>query len=190
MNYLSRNSRLIVFIMMLSVMTGCALLGGGKVPKTKLVASTAEVQTKPTIYFRIDDPQRKSQELLGELEKSQYFKKIMIGSSDEANIELDVRLSYIPSPNFNEEFPITMISFLSAGHIPVWGTDDYKVIARVKNKIGLKKEYELNDSVTLIIWNPLILFTPFTYDKSEKVRRNMYRNIIQQMYEDGFMGES
>jgi len=103
---------------------------------------------------------------------------------------LNVRLTYTPSEYFDSEYSVGMFSIISLGAIPVWGTRHYEVKALVKNKRGLEKEYTVKDSVTAAIWLPLIVFTPFTYDGGENVRRNMYRNIINQMYEDGFMGES
>jgi len=189
MKHLSKGSRLIVFVILLSVLTGCAVFSGGKVPETRLVEPTAEEQTKPTLNYEfIGGSDKMEQEFLEELNKSQYFKKIT-GESTGADIELNVRLTYIPNLNLGGDSILPMISFLSLFRIPVWGTDHYILEVRVKNKIGLEKEYKLENSVTFALWLPLIVFTPFTWNTDENVRKNMYRNFIHQMYEDGFMGE-
>ena len=186
MKHLFRGSRLIVFVMMLSVMTGCAISGGG-VPRTKLTAPV-EDQAKPTLFYSIyswEWGEISKEEFLEELRKSQYFKNITNDSLDQADIEMYVTLN--KGPNSIPE-GMGYFSGMTAGMIPEWGTDDYILEVRVKNKIGLEKEYKLEDSVTIVIWLPLFVFTPFTWNTEENVRRNMYRNIIQQMYEDGSMG--
>jgi len=183
MKHLFKGSKLVVFVMMLSVMTGCAI-SGGKVPRAKLVAP-AENQTKPTLSYSINSsgPHLTKKEFLEELSKSQYFGEITEESS-EADIELKVSL--MTTGNLGD---LVRASGFTFGIIPLVGTDNYTVVAQVNNKKGLKKFYTLENSVTFGLWLPLIVFTPFTYYTDENVRRNMYRNIIQQMYEDGFMGE-
>jgi len=187
MKHLFRGSRLVVLVMMLSIMTGCAI-PGGKVPRTKL-AAPAEDQTKQTLFYSIYSwgSVLSKEELLEELRNSPYFKNITNENRDEADIELYVTLSVKPSPNADTALSISTLTF---GMIPVWESQYYKVTARVKNKKGLENEYTVNDSTFIVAWLPLVVFLPFTYDTDENVRRNMYRNIIQQMYEDGFIGET
>jgi hypothetical protein len=73
---------------------------------------------------------------------------------------------------------------------PGWETEYYKVRAEVKNKKGLEKEYVVNDSTTTVVWVPMMVVFPLTLNTKENVQRNMYRNIISQMYEDRIIGES
>ncbi len=177
MNYLFRVSKPIVFVIMISVVTGCAF-AGKNVPETTLVESTAKDQTKPTLSYEINDFSVNEMdswflaytsiknELPEELYKSQYFKEITEENSAVTDIELNVTLT-------------TTSSGCTTNH--------YEVIVRVKNKKGLEKVYVLNDRAFF----PLACLYGSSYiDESEGVRPNMYRNIIQQMYEDGFMGES
>jgi len=177
--------------MMLSVMTGCfALFDGGQVPKTKLAKTVAEDQTKPILFygFNLYGRNSKREEFLEEIHKSQYFKKITNFNSAEADIEMNVTLTVTPNPNFPFE-DMVYFSAMTIGMIPFWSTEQYEIKARVNNKTGLEKEYVVNDSITVVMWWPMLLLYPFTYDAEEDVLSNMLRNIIQQMYEDGFMGE-
>ncbi|MCZ6469993.1 MAG: hypothetical protein O6649_01405, partial [Gammaproteobacteria bacterium] len=86
MNYLFRVARLIVIVIMLSALNGCAaFFAGGKVPKATLVENSAEDQTKPTLSYYYQNYSRISitgrPEFLEELNKSQYFKEITSGHS-------------------------------------------------------------------------------------------------------------
>lgn len=191
MKHLSKGSRLIVFVMMLSVLTGCiALFDGGKVPNTRLTKTGAEDQTKPILFygFNFYGDYRLREEFLDELHKSQYFKEITNVNSAEADIELHVMLTVTPNPKFDIE-SMGYLSGMTIGMIPLWSTEKYEIKAQVNNKTGLEKEYVVNDSITYVAWWPMLLLFPFTYNKEEDVPLNMFRNIIQQMYEDGYMGE-
>ena len=183
---------------MLSFMAGC-VTAGGKVPKTTLAESTAENQSKPTLSYysnflgsyrphESNSSLQVAQELLEELHKSQYFKEITRDDSRETDIQLNVSLEIIGSNQGVEN--ARAFSGQTIFFIPLWGTDHYQVTAQVKNKKGLRKEYVVNDSATGIFWLPLVVFLPFTYDREEYVRTNMSRNIIQKMYEDGFIEEN
>jgi hypothetical protein len=193
MNCIFRVSRLIVFIIMLSVMTGCAMFAGGKVPGTTLAESTVEDQTKPTLSFHNSKINSyltgdSYQELLRELRKSQYFKQINGVDSAEADIELEVTLK---ANRKGGSHPVQdWLSGLTLNIIPIWKNDHYEVTALVKNKKGLEKEYVVSDTITFVLWLPLWLVSPFTLGTEEDVLANMYRNIIQQMYEDGFIEEN
>jgi len=206
MKHLSKGSRLIVFVITLSIVTGCAI-SGGKVPRTKLAAPTAGDHSKLTLSWEIilsrvnfiyslNSSQRNSlvkelsAELSEELNKTQYFKaitKITKGHSVKADIDLIVTLTITNNPGPDV---LGFMSMVTLGTVPYWETIHYEIRARVKNKQGLEKEYKLENSVTFGLWLPLWCFYRFTYDEGgPNVRRNIYRNIIQQMYEDGFIGE-
>ena len=189
MKHLFRGSKLIVIVIMLSVITGCAIISGGQVPKTRLTVPTAEDQTKPTIIYKIYANEGDKLEFLEEFGKSRHFKEITEGHSADADIELVVFVDPTNSIE-NLSYGVTTTLGLVGGVLPAWATDHYKVRAQVKNKKGLEREYVLNDSATAVSWFPFVVFLPFTYDGGENVRRNIYRNIIQQMYEDGFIEES
>jgi len=212
MNYLFRAARLIVIVIMLSALTGCAaFFAGGNVPKTKLAAPTAEDQSKPTLSYQfipyLDYVRDKKQNyrnvkqiFLEELHKSLYFKEITEGHSTEADIELDVIVKKLNlnQPDPDRSYPslkapsrhhLPQWSGTTIGLLPVWATDNYQVKVEVKSKRGLEKEYVVNDTITEVWWLPLVVFYPFqNFDLDEDVQSNMYRNIISQMYEDGFIG--
>ena len=82
-------------------------------------------------------------------------------------------------------------SALTLTYIPYWSTTNYEVIAWVKNKKGLEKKYTVNDSTTTVVWLPFV-FVPSSQNRAIEfdLHSNMYRNIIQQMYEDGFIEEN
>ena len=190
MKQLFRVSRRIVFVMTLSVLTGCvALFDGGKVPNTRLAKTTGEDQTKPILFYGFNFTERSSlkEVFLEDITKSKYFKEITNENSAEADIELNVKLTGTPGEDIE---PMTYFSMMTLGLIPLWSTDTIEIKARVNNKAGLEKEYVVNDSITYVMWLPMLLLLPFTYDTEKDVPSNMFRNIIQQMYEDGFIGES
>ena len=176
--------------MTLSVLTGCvALFDGGKVPNTRLAKTTGEDQTKPILFYKFNLYERYSLKkvFLEELHKSKYFEKITDENSAKADIELNVKLRVFPNPNFPVE-DMGIFSGMTLGMIPLWSTVKYEITAQVNNKKGLEKEYVVNDTTTYVSWWPLLLLLPFQNSDIEKdVRSNIFKNIILQMYEDGFI---
>lgn len=201
MNYLFRLTKLIVVVIVLSVITGCAMFAGEKVPETTLVEPAAGNQAKPKLSYQFnaigglsgpkDLPDAVEQkikiELLEELQKSQYFGNITENTSD-SDIELNVTLTNTGNPAAIIPALITGFSLYT---IPSWATDRFEVKGQAKNKNGLEREYVLNDTTTIVQWLPMLFAFPFNnFSVVKDVRANMYRSVIQQMYEDGFMQET
>jgi hypothetical protein len=81
------------------------------------------------------------------------------------------------------------ITGLSLYLIPSWVTEkvDLRVTAELNDK---QYDYELNDSVKLVQWLPMIFAFPFTGTQaknSEELMANTYNNLILQLSNDQFL---
>jgi hypothetical protein len=79
-----------------------------------------------------------------------------------------------------------MISAVTAYLIPSWHTAKIFVTADVKYGKDVK-HYEVNDSMTTVMWLPFVVATPFAYDfdKTQKeILENSYRSLILKMKND------
>ncbi len=123
-------------------------------------------------------------ELLQTLEQSNYFSRIS-KTDDQADISLSIKITNTGTPAALIPAFITGLSFYT---IPSWVTDNFEVTAIAKNKQSFSKEYALTDSTTLVQWLPMLFVFPVkNFSVIPEVRKNMYRNILSQMKNDGFI---
>jgi hypothetical protein len=178
--------------------SGCAVFNGGKVPDTVLAPLEKSDIQKPSISYDITasgglfsndkSPEHVQSiiagELLQTLEQSNYFSRISKNDA-EADINLSVTIQNTGNP---AALIPAFITGLSLYTIPSWGTDNFDVNAIAKSKNGLSKEYALSDSTTLVQWLPMMFVFPVkNFSVIPEVRKNMYRNILLQMKNDGFI---
>jgi hypothetical protein len=198
MNGYSNTIKFSILLILISFglsISGCAVFKGGKVPDTILIPVEKTDKPKPTISYDITgtekllagttNPQRRLPgELLQILEQSDYFSRISRGS-DEADVTLFVIVEHEESP---AGLIAGVISGLTLFTIPTWYSQYFEVTAIVKNRQSNSKKYILSDSATLVMWIPMIFVFPVhNFSVSTEVRNNMYRNILLQMKNDGFI---
>ncbi len=184
---------LVIFLM--AVMSGCAVFDGGQVPKTTL--STYEGDEKLTLSYSSnamgglssakDLPESAQSivegELLSVLEESDYFSRI---SKKDSSADISIETTLTNSGNPAALIPALVTGF-SLYTIPSWATDNFDLVAIVERKDGLKKEYVLADSTTLVQWLPMIFAFPAkNFSVIPEVRKNMYRKVLTDMKNDGF----
>jgi hypothetical protein len=190
--------RFLLFISLCFTLSGCAIFNGGKVPETVLMPMEKTDQKKPTISYDITASggvfsTSKSPEfiqsiiageLLQTLEQSEYFSRIS-KNDDEAELSLSVTIKNSGNP---AALIPAMITGFSLYTIPSWATDKFVVTAVAKNKDGNSKQYVLEDTTILVQWLPMIFVFPIkNFSVIPEVRKNMYRNIIMQMKNDGLI---
>ncbi|GAA5481765.1 hypothetical protein [Haloferula sargassicola] len=73
--------------------------------------------------------------------------------------------------------------------IPGFATDHYKLTAKARSSSGQSHQYVLEDRVTTVFWLPMIVAAPFNSPQKvvPEVQENMYRNLIQNMENDGLI---
>lgn len=178
------------------VLSGCAVFNGGNVPHTTL--SELENSTvKPTLSYsstalggltstgKLPEATQAiiEKELLSQLNGSDYFENIS-KQNNTADINLDIKITNTANPAAMIPAFITGLSFYT---IPSWATDNFNLVATAERKDGLKKEYVLADSTTIVQWLPMILVFPFkNFSEIPDVRINMYRKVLSDMKADGF----
>ncbi len=188
---------LIVFFNV-AMLSGCAVFDSGKVARTTLSPVEASGEARPSISYSIlaqgglsevktlpDNIQAIiEKEFIETLQESGYFSGIG-KENGHFGIRMDVTVTNTGNPAAIIPAFITGLSFYT---IPSWATDHFEVKAKVASSKGSQKEYVLNDSTTLVQWLPMLFVFPFkNLSVIPEVRKNMYRNIIMQMREDGFL---
>lgn len=179
------------------VISGCAIFDGENVPKTTLSKYENNGTPKPTVsYLSLAKGGLSSSnklpestqsiiegELLSVLEESNYFGRIS-KQDNSADINIDITLTNSGNPAAMIPAIITGLSIYA---IPSWATDNFNLIAKVERKDGLKKEYTLADSTTIVQWLPMIFFFPANnFSVVPDVRKNMYKKVLSDMQKDGF----
>ncbi len=187
----------VLAVVLMVAVSGCAVFDGGKVPTTTLSAYENNGDSKPTLSYSsiamggLSSTKKLPEagqsiiegELLSVLESSDYFSRI---SKQDESAEISIEVTLTNSGNPAAMIP-AVITGLSLYAIPSWATDNFDLVAKVERQDGLKKEYILADSTTLVQWLPMIFVFPAkNFSVVPDVRKNMYKKVLSDMKEDGF----
>ncbi|WP_020589151.1 hypothetical protein [Desulfobacter curvatus] len=190
--------RFLLLLSLILIVSGCAVFEGGNVPETHLIPIAEMDEPKPSISYDINAmgglfstgnlPEHVQNiiagELLQTLEKSNYFSRIS-KNDEEADLNLSVTIKNTGNPAAMIPAFITGLSLYT---IPSFATDNFEVRAVAKNRQGHSKEYVLSDTSTLVQWLPMLFVFPVkNFSVLPEVRKNMYRNVLKQMKDDGFI---
>ncbi len=182
------------------LLSGCAIFKGGNVPEVSFTPTEKSDLQKPSISYEItamsglisvDKSADFAQsiiagEFLKTLEDSNYFGRIAKNDTD-ADVSLVVVVKNTGSP---VALLPAILTGLSLYIIPSWATDHFDVNATAQNKNGLSKEYVLSDTTTIVQWLPMMFVFPFkNFSEVPEVRKNIYRNILIKMKEDGLVAK-
>lgn len=188
----------ILMVLVILAISGCAVFEGGQVPKTTLSAYENTANSKPSLSYSslamgglssVKELPETTQsiiegELLSVLESSGYFGRIS-KKDESADLSIDVTLTNSGNPAAMIPAFITGLSLYT---IPSWARDNFNLVAKVERKDGLKKEYVLADSATLVQWLPMIFVFPAkNFSVVPDIRKNMYKKVLADMKEDGFL---
>jgi len=181
------------------LMSGCACFPGNKLQQVTNLPPLAEGVKRPAVSYIFSsgtDLFGKSEstpivrsmlesELVDVLRESGYFATWGTGSNGDVTIE--ARL-------INSGNPAAMIPAFLTGFtlyaIPSWATDIYTVTAKVKTGDGKEHSYQLEDSSMLVQWLPMIFVPGSIMNVPGEVRKNIWKNLILKMKEDGFFQQS
>ena len=190
--------KFLLFILFYFTLSGCAIFKGENVPETFLIPIEKTDQIKPTISYNITvsgfnysaaESSKLIQnvisgELLQALEQSEYFSRI---SKNDIEAEINLSVTFVDSANPAALIP-AFITGLSLFTIPSWATEKFIVTAVAKNKNGNSKQYVVEDSITMVQWLPMIFIFPVkNFTAIPQVRKNIYRNILMKMKNDGLI---
>lgn len=190
------------FVALLSSLTGCASFKGNQLPAVGKLPPSATGVEKPDITFKFSAGesyivkrehyegarQQLESEFAQVLRESGYFAAVTEGSEGKG-IHINAKL-------VNSGSPIGLIpafiTGLSLYTIPSWATDNFEVTAKVTTVDGREHTYSLTDSSTLVQWLPMVFAFPFKnpLEVPVEVRKNIYRNLILKMQEDGVLSMS
>ena len=124
-------------------------------------------------------------ELANALTLSGQFRSVEVAAPDvDTDLTLDVALVV------DANDVILAASALTLFIIPTWRTVTFDLVAEARASDGRWKRYHLSDAARDINWLPFILgmsFAPWGGAYAD-VRDNLYATLLQQLYEDGFLG--
>lgn len=192
----------VLVVVLVAVMSGCAVFDNGNVPKTALMSYEGNAASKPTVSYSSTAMGGMSSakklpeagqsiiegEFLSVLEESNYFGRI---SKQDGSADITIEITLTNSGNPAAMVP-AFITGLSLYIIPSWATEKFDLVAKAESQSGLSKEYVLADSATLVQWLPMIFAFPANnFSVVPEIRKNMYRKVLSDMKKDGFFeGES
>jgi hypothetical protein len=178
--------------------TSCATFPNNRLPKVAAQAP-ANVKKVPVTYsmkaghnltgsrteYGAEQVKKLQSPLAAALEESGRFSSVREGKGGAVHVDVDM-LNHGNAAAAAISGFITGFSFFT---IPGFANDNYKLTATARTSSGKSRQYVLEDGVTTVFWLPMIIATPFAFPTQviPKVQGNMYRNLIQNMENDGIL---
>jgi hypothetical protein len=122
-------------------------------------------------------------EFTSALNDSGYFSILEPGDNRDIRIQAVLLVSY----SGNLVSLGTGLTFMTLGLLPSWTTVTYKATVKVTTGDGQDYEYILEDRVTKVRWFAMIFVASSRKpnEVSSGVRKNIYKNLLLKMQEDG-----
>ncbi len=144
-------------------------------------ASTANIGERKPQHERLQTVQEN--EFVAVLRESGYFATVEKGNGKDINISVELVETGDPSAVVP-----AVITGLSLYTIPSWAKIDLEAICKVTTANGTTREYKLRDTATLVQWLPMMVVFPFKpFSEVESLRKNLYKNLIVKMQQDGLL---
>lgn len=179
------------------VSTGCASFKQNRLPEISGFGSAPAESIKPSATYSFAytykltaegqgterDRATLSREFAQVLTESAQFSSVTEDASG-GDVHIDAQLHNYGNPAALIPAFITGFSLYT---IPSWGTDHWRLTATVINSGGDPQSYTFEDSSTLVQWLPMIFATPFQFPGQviPEVRRNIYKNLVKAMKDNG-----
>lgn len=178
--------------------TSCATFPNNKLPKVAAEAPSKVKQVSVSYTMKAghnltgsrtdydaNQIQQLKKPLVSTLEKSGRFSSVREGKGGAVQVDVDM-LNHGNAAGAAISGFITGFSFFT---IPGFAVDNYKLTATARGASGKSRQYVLDDGVTTVFWLPLIVATPFAFPTQviPEVQGNMYRNLLQNMENDGIL---
>lgn len=198
---MKRNALVFVMVslgLILLIIQGCASFPGNKLQQVssfpqlneveKQKAVTYALATETDLFGKSHNPLSRSiaeNELADVIRESGYF--TTWGSGINGEVVIDAK--FVNSGN-----PVAMIPAFITGLtlyiVPSWATDTFTLTAKVKTQDGKEHSYELEDTSTLVQWLPMIFVPGNPIEVPLSVRKNIWKNLILKMRQDGVFKSS
>ncbi len=178
-------------------LSGCAVFRSHDLPEVGSLPPPAAAAQKPragyefrsTVNMGSKNPAhenlraKQETEFAELLRESGYFATIEKGSGKDVNITVELVENGNPAAIAG-----AVVTGLSLYTIPSWATVNLEATCRVTTADGRAREYKVSDSATLVQWLPMMVVFPFKpISEIEDLRKNMYRNLIVKMQQDGIL---
>ncbi len=176
---------------------GCAVFRSNDLPEVGTLTGPVATAKKPTAGYEfasaVDMGSKRpsheharaihEKEFAEVLRESGYFTTVEKGSGKDISIIVELVDSADPAAMVG-----AVITGLSLYTIPSWATSTMEATCKVTTADGKTRDYKLKDSATLVQWLPMMFVFPFKpFSGIEDMRKNIYRNLIVKMQEDGIL---
>ncbi len=197
-NGASRRGLLILLLVFL--FAGCASFSKNRLPEVKTLPPPTSGTSKPVVSFSFSSyvdnilwgqetnrnfESRLREEFFSVLNDSGWFSHIVAGVY-QGDIHIDLQV--IKTDNPAALLPAAVTAF-SLYIIPSWETNYYIIKAKVRanNEVCA---YKLDDAMVTVRWLPLLVSLPLKHGScvAREIRKNMWKNLICAMKEDGLLG--
>lgn len=202
MKFRSKTNYLVFVVLVSFLMAGCASFKRNQLPEVGQLLPPAAGVKKPDVTYKFSSGvdffgkkehhesirKQLENEFIHVLRESGYFATLTDGG-EWKDIHINVRLVNSGNPAAVIPAVITGLSFYT---IPSWATDKFEVTAKATTSDGKEHTYNLTDSSTFVQWLPMIFAFPFNNPAKVpvEVRKNIYKNLILKMLEDGVLPKS
>jgi hypothetical protein len=195
-----RTVSLPVIALMFCIFVGCAAFPHHRLPEIGQLPQPAERSQAVEAVYQLKSGvdsgdgraehlfRREFEEIFADtLKESGYFASLLPGNEGSIVIEADM-LNYWDK---NAALVGGIVAGLSLTIIPGWVTDNFTLTVKVTSSQGKHAEYVLDDAMTMVIWLPMIVINPHFKrpweTKGHDLLKNMYKNLILRMQQDGFL---
>ena len=184
--------------LLLLIIQGCASFPGNKLQQVSSFPPLNEVEKKKTVTYALaaetdlfgksHNPLSRSiaeNELADVIRESEYF--TTWGSGINGEVAIDAK--FVNSGDPASIIP-AIITGLTLYIVPSWATDTFTLTAKVKTQEGKEYSYILEDTSTLVQWLPMIFVPGNIIEVPLSVRKNIWKNLILKMRQDGVFKSS
>lgn len=186
-------SKLVLFFILFA--GACTYPQKGQLPVADPPQSLISTELKPSLSVKIvflpppaDEQQRLMeqqliQELTEELDKTRYFKSIML-SSDSSDIRMSIVLTQAISTTSNQFGLYLATGGLAPVKVPVL----YELQAEIQTGPDKTVKYEIKDKASKLVMAPAWPPVDWSIDTtSQSIRRNLYKTLMLRMHADGLI---
>lgn len=189
----------LVVLILCFTLSGCASFKRNRLPSITELPKLSKEDNRPHVTYSFSsgvevfgkqehlENVRKilEEEFLDVLRESGYFASLEI--EGDHGIKIRARLV-----NYGSGIGATISGAISGATlcvIPGWATDGYKATVRVNAADKKEHEYILDDAMTTVFWLPMAVVYPFKTPQTvgAEVRKNIYRNLLIRMQQDGIL---
>jgi hypothetical protein len=176
---------------------GCASFKQNRLPEISGFGPAPAESTRPSVTYSLAYTYKLAGEGQGPESArallSREFAQVLTESAQFSNVSESAGGGdlHVDAQIHNSGNPAAMIPAFITGFslftIPSWATDHWRLTATVHTSGGDPRSYSFEDSDLLVQWLPMIFATPFKFPGTviPEVRRNMYRNLVKSMKDNG-----